>query len=141
MSGTLEVQGALQAHAVHPAGANLPVGRIAWPGKQFNPGSTAWYRVSFTTAQRPPRAAIGEGAAVRHTGMLQIDVFYPKSGYGDGPVRQEAERIAAAYKSGTSLDSYGAPVRIESSAAGSVDEEDIWLRVPVRIWWRADVAN
>lgn len=141
MSGTFEVLAALQAHAVSPTGANISGSRIAWPGKAFDPGTTAWYRASFTPTEQPVMAEVGLSARVRHRGVFQIDVYYPKGNYGDGALRQEAERIAAAYKAGTSLSSSGVYTRIESAAAGRTKEEEAWLSVAVQVWWRADVGN
>lgn len=137
MSGTMEVQKALyQQSATALTGKD-----VAWPGKSFDPGSTAWYRVSFVTTEQPLAAEVGPAGRNRHTGMLQIDVFYPKANVGEGPVRQEGERIAALFKRGTVLSHSGQNVRITSCAAGRCIEEDEWLHVPVKIWWRADVAN
>lgn len=134
MSGTLAVQGALyQQAAVALAGKS-----VAWPGKSFTPGSTAWYRVSFVTTEQPVAAEIGVNGRNRHTGMLQIDVFYPKANQGEGLVRQEAERVASLFKRGDVLSSL---VRITSSAASRCFEEESWLHVPVKIWWRADIEN
>lgn len=137
MSGTLAVQGALYAQA-----ATALAGKsVAWPGKSFTPSASAWYRVSYTTTDEPIAAEVGTAGRNRHTGMLQIDVFYPKANQGEGPVRQEGERIAATMKRGDVFTSGGQSVRITSSAASRCFEEEEWLHVPVKIWWRADVAN
>lgn len=137
MSGTMEVQAALYQQAA----LVLEGKEVAWPGKSFDPGSTAWYRVSFVTSEQPTAAELGDYGRNRHEGVLQIDVFYPKSNTGEGPVRQEGERIAAAIKRGDVLTSGGQNVRITSSAASRCYEEEEWLHVPVKIFWRADVAN
>lgn len=137
MSGTMDVQGALYTQA-----ASALAGKsVAWPGKSFAPSSTAWYRVSFVTTEEPVAAEIGTNGRNRHTGMLEIEVFYPKSNAGEGAVRTEGERIAATMKRGDVFTSNGQNVRITSSAASRCYEEEEWLRVPVMIWWRADVAN
>ena len=137
MSGTMEVQGALyQQAATALAGKS-----VAWPGKSFTPGSSAWYRVSFVTTEQPVAAEVGVNGRNRHTGMLQIDVFYPKANQGEGQVRQEGERIAATMKRGDVFTSGGQNVRITSSAASRCFEEEEWLHVPVKIWWRADIEN
>lgn len=144
MSGTREVQGALFSHIVSTTGANLTSSLVKWPGKTFDPESpavTKWYRVTFVPPEQPYRAAVGQEAAVRHTGFLQIDLFYRKTDNGDGAIRTEAEAVAAAFKSGTSLSYSGVYVNITSSAAGKTIEEEAWLHVPVKIWWWADVAN
>ena len=137
MSGTMDVQGALYAQA-----ASALAGKsVAWPGKSFTPSSTAWYRVSFVTTEEPVAAEIGVNGRNRHIGFLFIDVFYPKENTGEGFVRTEAERIAALFKRGDVLTQNGQNVRIESGAASRCFEEENWLHVPVKIRWRADVAN
>lgn len=137
MSGTMEVQSALYAQA-----ATALAGKsVAWPGKSFTPSASAWYRVSYTTTEEPIAAEVGTAGRNRHTGFLQIDVFYPKDNTGEGPVRQEGERIAALFKRGDVLNYNSQNVRIESGAASRCYEEEEWLHVPVKIRWRADVAN
>ncbi len=139
MNGTLDVLAALQARLVSSTGANVSSSNVAWPGKEFIPGTTNWYRVTFTPTEQPVLAAVANASPVRYVGVFQIDVFYPKQNYGDGTIRTEAERIVTFYKTGTIIIYNGKQIYIDSASAGKTDEEETWLHVPIKIWWRADI--
>lgn len=140
MSGTTEIRAALITQVTAAGGANITASRIAWENKSFLPGSARWYRVTFLPGSYRA-AAIGVGSQNRHVGILQIDIFDPPN-KGDAVTQTEAERIAAAFKRGTILTYSGVSVRCERAYRGSGDSSDpSWFHVPVKIEWRADVAN
>lgn len=140
MSGTTEIRAALIEWITNAGGANLTASRVAWENKKFVPGSTRWYRVTFLPGE-PRAAAIGVSSQNRHVGVMQIDVFDPPN-VGDVVTQAEAERIVTAFKRGTTLAYSGVSVRCERTYRGPGDNSDpSWFHVPVKIEWRADVAN
>ena len=137
----MEVRAALNTRltAAFP-GAALTAAAVAWPNRPFEPVvGTRWYRASFLPGE-PFAAGIGEHAANRHGGIFQVDVFEPV-GAGEGAAITAAERIAAVYKRDTALTYSGVIVRIEKSWVEPAMQESDWFQAPVRIQWRADVAN
>ena len=95
-----------------------------------------WYRVTSLPGY-PTRPGIGAEGNQRYVGVIQVDVFWPKS-QGDGYAKEQADAIADHFKVGTVL--AGAVVTNSARLAAS-GAEDRWYMVPVHITYRADSAN
>lgn len=143
MSSTLPVQQALYSRltAVAP-GAAIASTLISWPNAPFTPpASGLWYEAHFLPGE-PRAAGIGQSAANRHTGLLQVTInAFPN--VGEGTANTEAERIIACFKRGTTLTYSGQTVVIDKAwrCPGYESSEPAFYQVPVRIQYRADVAN
>lgn len=102
----------------------------------FGP-STPYLRASLVPATTRA-AGCGTAAANRHNGEFQIDVFYP-AGQGWGNCFAMAEKVRAAFKRGTKLDS--GKVVIRNASFGPSFTDDVRYRVVVSIAYYATYAN
>jgi len=141
VSGIVEPLKALKTRltAASP-GAAVPPASVAWPGINFTPtAGVRWYRATLIPGI-PTTPEISTTARNRHVGIFQIDVFDP-IGLGDGPAIEEGERIVSCFKRGTVLTESGVNVVVQKASVMTPIEEDSWYHVPVRIQFRADIAN
>jgi hypothetical protein len=122
-------------------GAAISATSVAWPNRSFaQPTGSVWYRVTWLPGQ-PRAAAVGTDAQNRHVGLYQVDVFAPGN-QGAKTALDAAKIIVAAYKRGTTLTSAGATVYCDNAYMMTGVNEDTGLfHIPVRINYRADIAN
>jgi len=84
---------------------------------------------------------LGDAGRNRQFGLFQIDVFDPAN-TGDAITATEAERIAACYRRGTTLQNSGTAVRCIKSYRTPGDSSDpAWFMVSAVVQWQADVEN
>jgi hypothetical protein len=140
MSAESDLTEALVDHLKAFVLARSPTVAVAWPNKPFSPSQgEAWLRMTVLPAETFA-AAVGSAAANRHSGLLQIDVFWPP-GEGLKAPLELADEIAAHFKRGSSI---SGAVTVSVNRPPSVlpaAREDSWFIVPVRVPYTADLAN
>jgi hypothetical protein len=116
---------------------------VAWPNTADDEpaAATLWYRPTFMPGE-PWAVELMENGRNRHVGLYQIDVF-SKLGEGEGVANGYADAIVAAFKRGTVLTYGTTSVVIEKAwrETGRPDPEVPYWHIPVRVRWRADLAN
>ncbi|MGY2048910.1 phage tail terminator-like protein [Methylobacterium sp. JK268] len=130
------IQAALYAH-LKAAPLPKPM-RIAPEGRNFDPNGTAYLRPTFLPAE-PVGASIPFDGAVDHSGLYQIDVFWPENrGIGD-PLAVVAA-LCTHYRPGITLAAREQRVLIlRPPAVQPALQEPGWLQIPVRVTWTAYV--
>lgn len=146
----LDVRHALltRATAASP-GAAIPTASTWFENKRHMSGTTEtppptdalWYRIAWIPGASPNMDGIGQGAKVRHTGIMQINVCDPRDN-GDVPVGTEAQRIMDCFKAGLNLTygTQGVTITGCGRTGGLFDETGAYV-VAVRVYWMADVVN
>jgi len=147
----LDVRAALltRATAASP-GAAIPAASTWFENKKHMSGVTEiappinalWYRIIWMPNAQPNSDGIGQGAKVRHTGFLQINVCEPRDN-GDVPMTTEAQRIMDCFKMGLNLsyNSQGVSIIATGMVKGLYDGTTGNPVVAVRVYWMADVVN
>jgi len=114
----------------------MPQDRTAFEGVKFDPVTgQSWARLTGLPSGRAP-AAMGSYAPQEWTGILQIDLFYPKGG-GTGPILVDADKALAFFKSGKRLGYQGQGVLIRRAERSQIRQEDVWQSVRVSIYCTA----
>jgi hypothetical protein len=107
----------------------------AWENRKFNPvNGTPWARVTIIPNQ-PEIVTLGATGEDEHTGVMQIDLFYPQD-KGDGDILAMADSIREVFKGGARLVNEGQMVIINSCGRGAGRNENGWFRMIITInWW------
>ena len=75
MGSTTRIENALKFRL---SGLTLsPIRRVAWPGTAFTPEMSEIYLAPVVLWNRSERGEVGAAAALRHVGILQVDVRGP----------------------------------------------------------------
>ena len=94
-----------------------------------------WYRVTSLPGQ-PTTPGVGELGARRHTGIVQVDVFWPRA-QGDGPAKAKADDIIGAFSIGRNIG--GGVVQNAYRSGGRIDGS--WYHIPITVAYRVDVIQ
>ena len=131
-----EIRQALDSHL-----ATLPPGvPVAWPNTGYEPQSGQGYLRPTLLPVQPSQSELGTLGRNRHEGIYQIDVIYPAR-VGRGAVETKAKELVARFKRGTNIDYSGIRVRCDMSGIQTAISEPNWYILPVRIDYRAYLAN
>lgn len=111
--------------------------QIAWPNKGFKPTpGTAWLRPSILPAETI-QETLGDSGVNRHSGLLQIDVFWPAGEGIERPV-EVAGALIKHFKRGTVLAGSTFYVRVPTPPSRATHRDETnWCQVPVLIPWLA----
>lgn len=123
------------------AGGFLPTAAVATDNEGFKPpaASKPWARLTNLPTQ-PSQATLGDGGLDLHTGILQVDLYFPQ-GKGRAATLQLADQIAAHFKAGESCEFEGQFVRFISCGRSEGRVEDGWYRTVISINWKAHVER
>lgn len=114
---------------------NLPT---AYENRMFSPADgKPWAAVSFIPNQ-PVVASIGPTGSDEHTGILQIDLYYPVN-TGTGQCRDKAQEVMDAYKAGSDVEYNGQHVIITSCGRSTGRAANGWYRVIITVEWYAHI--
>lgn len=114
----------------------MPQERTAFEGVKFDPVTgQSWARLTDLPSGREP-AAFGGANPVERTGILQVDLFYPK-GSGTGPVLSDVDKAMAFYIPGKRLEYQGQTVLIRRAERSQIRTEEVWQSVAVSIYYTA----
>ena len=110
--------------------------KTAYENREFEPqDGTPWARLTFIPAQ-PSVASLGDAGEDLHSGVFQIDLFYP-SGTGDGEASTKADAIRASFRAGFSFSYNGQVVTVRSCGRGSGRPDPPWYRLTISVTWYA----
>lgn len=94
-----------------------------------------WAAVHVLPAQ-PDVFTLGSSGRDEHTGILQIDLFYPLN-TGDGAILAKADAIRTYFKAGTDFDYNGQTVTIRNSGRSGGRRDEGWYSIIMTIEWYA----
>lgn len=114
--------------------------RTFWPAVDYTPDAGQPHaRVSWIINQPIP-SSVGDGGLDAHTGIMQVDIYYPLGG-GVGGALSVADTIARTFVGGTITTYNTQQVHILSCGVRQPDTDDGWLRVIVSINWVSYVSR
>lgn len=114
----------------------MPSDRTAFEGRSFSPTTgQSWARLTGLPSGRAP-AAMGSDAPQEWTGILQIDLFYPKDA-GHAALLADVDKALAFFASGKRLDYQGQGVLIRRAERSPIRTEDVWQSVSVSVYCTA----
>lgn len=109
---------------------------LSEPNKTFTkPTSGGWYEIDFLPGE-PTQAELGSAGRNRWVGIFQITVCVPLN-TGKEMANARYDAIAGLFKRGAVFSG----VEITGCFRGIEDPEEDHYRLPVRIAYRADLAN
>ncbi len=121
---------------IHPPLVRMSRGRfenVAFPNETFVRPKGMWYEVSFI-GDRPYQQELGTAGRSRWTGIMQINVCYPK-GIGTQGIEDAFERIASHFSRGSVHEG----IRVRRTYRSSARSFDDYYSVPVSVEWEADL--
>jgi len=114
-------------------------GAVDAVGNSVTPSGEPWARITVLPS-RPSVATMGSGGRDEISGILQIDLFYPRN-TGAGAVNAKADQITAVFAAGTTHSAGG--IDVISNGAGRVRsiELDDWYQVIVEVQFTAWIGR
>jgi hypothetical protein len=129
------IEEALNAHLVSFAGTMA----IAWPNLSFDPKGKEYLRPTLLPAETE-QVTLGSGGEDRHTGIYQVDVFWPAEKFGI-LARRKASDLASFFKY-QRLTRSGLLVRVHRPpSTNPARQETGWYQIPVSIPYQCDASN
>lgn len=115
--------------------------KISWPNQDFSAINGIEYLRPTVIPADTVQATLGEVGENRHSGLYQVDVFWPANQSSISP-KQRGSQIANHFKAGTQLSREGLLIRILSPpTVGAGIQEPNWYRVPVTIPYTCDIQR
>lgn len=114
----------------------MPRERTAFEGVSFTPpAGQSWARLTDLPSGREP-AAFGGANPVERTGVMQVDLFYPK-GTGTGAPLNDVDRAMAFYVPGKRLEYEGQKVLIRKAERSQLRTDELWQSIAISIFYTA----
>lgn len=114
----------------------ITAANLAEPNKSFNkPTTGGWYEIDFLPGS-PTQAELGASGRNRWVGIYQVTVCVPLN-TGKDMANARYDAIADLFKRGAVFSG----VEITGCSRGNEDSSSDHYRLPVRIAYRADLAN
>lgn len=111
-----------------------------WPSVEYDPAPGQPHARVFWITNQPIASSVGFGGLDAHTGIMQIDLYYP-SGTGIGDAIEAADGIARTFVGGTITTYNTQDVHVLSCGIRQPENTDGWLRVICSIAWAAYVPR
>ena len=113
---------------------------VAWPNMLFTPQvERAWFRPTLLPADTV-QASLGPKGANFHTGLLQVDLFWPK-GRGLGAPDDVAGALVAHFAMGSTVSFNGQNVHVGRPPTRRPSPDDDWYLTVIRIPFYAYTEN
>lgn len=112
----------------------------AYENKKFTPTEgVPWARVTVLPA-RPSVVTLGSSGEDEHTGITQIDLFYPLDS-GDGEILAMSDAIRTVFKAGTGMSYNGLSVTVLSCGRSGGRLVDGLYNIILEIEWRCRTSR
>jgi len=114
----------------------------AYEGVKFSKPDTEWCRITHLPATNLGLTIGNEnmGGYNLHRGIMAIDIFAPTNN-GRNKVLQIAELIQTKFKRGHTIVKNTTKISIENVSILTINQEDYWLMLPLRVDWFSCVST